>query len=334
MNRVETVLRRVDCFQQRHLASSVLFGVIKKYGDDNAGALASNIAFSAFGTVFPLLLLLVTILGIVLGHDPSLRARILHSALAQFPVIGTNLGHNIHAIEGKSAIAFTVSILGLTWTCTGLAQGGLFAMSQVWNVPGPDRPNFVTRLGRSFTFLIVLALGLLVSTAVASLGTVAGHGVLVGVLVDLGAAVVNVGQYFLAFRILTPRVVASRCLMPGAVLGGILWTGLQAVGAVLVWHSLRGASELYGTFAIVLGLLVWIRLGVTLTIYAAEFNTVLARHLWPRNIVQPPLSIADQQSLAAQATENQRRPEQHVEVSFTEPAATQAEYLESPPSPG
>ena len=273
-----------------------------------------------------MLLLLVTILGIVLGHDPSLRLRVLHSALAQFPVVGTNLGNNIHAIERRSWIAFTVSILGLIWTCTGLARGGLFAMSQIWNLPGPVRPNFVTRLGRSVTFLVVLALGLIVSTAVASLGTVAGHGVVLGGLVDLAAAVVNVGQYFLAFRILTPRVVASRCLVPGAVLGGVLWTVLQAVGAILVWHALRGVSEFYGTFAIVLGLLAWIKLGVNLTVYAAEFNTVLERHLWPRNLAQPPLTVADQASLAAQATENQRRPEQRVEVTFIEPPATQEEF--------
>jgi hypothetical protein len=101
---------------------------------------------------------------------------------------------------------------------------------------------------------------------------------------------------------------------------------------VLVWHTLRRASELYGTFAFVLGLLAWIKLGATLSVAAAEFNTVLARHLWPRNLVQPPLSAADQASLAAQATENQRRPEQRVEVSFTEPAATQGELLDRSPT--
>ena len=327
MNTVERGVRRVDCYQQRHVITSVAVGVLKKYGDDNAGALASNIAFSSFGAVFPLLLLLVTVLGIVLAHDASLEHRVLHSAFAQFPVVGTNLGQNIHTIEGRSTVAFTVAILGLVWTCTGLAQGGLFAMSQIWDLPGPERPNYLTRLGRSVSFLAVLALGLVVSTAVASLGTVAGHGVVVGGLVDLAAAAVNVGQYFFAFRILTPRVVASRHLVPGAVLGGVLWTVLQAVGAVLVWHALRGVSEFYGTFAIVLGLLAWIKLGVSLTIYVAEFNTVLARHLWPRNLAQPPLTVADQASLAAQATKNQRRPEQRVEVTFTEPPATQAEYL-------
>jgi YihY family inner membrane protein len=331
VRKIEAMLRRVDRVQQRHVAPSVAVGVIKKYGDDSAGVLAANLAFSAFATMFPLLLLLVTVLAVVLGHEAALRARVLHSALAQFPVVGTNLGSNIHAIQRTSTVAFAVAIAGLVWTCTGLAQGGFFAMAQIWNVPGPERLNFVTRLGRSVAFLVVLALGLLLSTAVASLGTVAGHGIVIGGLVDLGAVVVNVAEYLLAFRILTPRSVASRDLVPGAVVGGVAWTVLQAVGAVLVWHALRGASELYGTFAVVLGLLAWIKLGVTLSIYAAELNTVLARHLWPRNIVQPPLTEADQQSLAAQVTENQRRVDQRVEVSFPEQPRTQSEFLERTP---
>ncbi len=51
--------------------------------------------------------------------------------------------------------------------------------------------------------------------------------------------------------------------------------------------------------------------------YAAELNVVLARSLWPRSIVQPPLTEADERVLAAQATQNQRRPEQTVSVTFT-----------------
>jgi hypothetical protein len=68
---------------------------------------------------------------------------------------------------------------------------------------------------------------------------------------------------------------------------------------------------------------------VQLSVYAAELNPVLAHRLWPRAIVQPPLTSADQRSLALQAEQNQRRPEQRVEVGFTEPAMTEDEFLES-----
>jgi YihY family inner membrane protein len=327
MKPIERTIRKVDRFQQRHTVLAFPLGVMKKFGDDNAGVLASNLAFSAFGALFPLLLLLVTILGLVLANDPSARHRVLHSALSEFPIIGTQLGHNIHAIQKGSAVALVIALVGLVWSSTGLAQSGLFSMAQVWNLPGPERPNFPKRLGRSLAFLAVMAVGLIVTTGLASFGSFSKQALFWAIGAGLLAAVVNVGQYFLAFRVLTPKVVPTRQLWPGAVVGGIGWTILQAVGGYLVGHNLRNSSEVYGTFAIVLGLLAWVYLGVQLSIYAAEINTVLARRLWPRAMVQPPLTEADQRSLAAQAEQNQRRPEQRVQVDFTEPPMDQEEYL-------
>lgn len=143
------------------------------------------------------------------------------------------------------------------------------------------------------------------------------------------AVLVNVVMYFLVFRVLTPKAVNRRKLLPGAVVGGVAWTILQAVGGYLIGHDLRHDSVTYGVFGIVLGLLAWIYVGSEITIYAAEFNTVLARHLWPRGMVQPPLTEADQRSMALQATQNQRRPEQEVSVGFNTPAMSQREWLSS-----
>ena len=53
---------------------------------------------------------------------------------------------------------------------------------------------------------------------------------------------------------------------------------------MLVSHQLRHLSNLYGTFATVLGLIWWIALGSIVTVYAAEFNVVVTRHLWPRSL--------------------------------------------------
>ena len=52
------------------------------------------------------------------------------------------------------------------------------------------------------------------------------------------------------------------------------WQALQAVGGFLVGHYLRHTSQVYGVFAIVLGLLFWLYLGARLTLYAAEVNVV------------------------------------------------------------
>src|SRR5260370_12956061 len=105
-------------------------------------------------------------------------------------------------------------------------------------------------------------------------------------------------MYFIGFRVLTPKGVPARKLVPGAVAGGVAWTVLQAIGAYLVHHFLRSAS-VYGVFATVLGLLAWIYLGAEITLYAAATNVVLARRLCPRPIGQPPLPQADRAGLAA-----------------------------------
>jgi YihY family inner membrane protein len=327
VNPFEKVLRRIDVAQQRFPPAAVVFGVTKKFGDDNAGILVSNLAFSAFLCIFPLLLLLVTVLNIVLIHDPGARHSLLHSTLHEFPVIGNQLGSQIHGLQRSSVIGLVVGVVGLLWGSTGLAQSGLFSMSQVWNLAGPDRPNFVKRLGRSFAFLAVLGSGIVVTTGLAGFGTFGRHNVVLGVLSELLALIVNIATYFGAFRVLTPKVVHSRKLVAGAVVGGIAWTILQAVGGYLIGHDLKNDSTTYGTFGVVLGLVAWVYLGSQITIYAAELNTVLARHLWPRGLVQPPLTEADQKSLALQATQNQRRPEQEISVGFTTPAMTQKEWL-------
>jgi uncharacterized BrkB/YihY/UPF0761 family membrane protein len=118
-----------------------------------------------------------------------------------------------------------------------------------------------------------------------------------------------------------------RQLVPGAAVAGVAWTVLQAIGGFVIGRYLKNDNALYGLFGIVLGLFAWVYLMTEVTVYAAELNVVLARHLWPRSMVQPPLTDADRRSLAAQADQNRRRPEQHIDVSFDDEALPNEEPL-------
>ena len=164
MNPVERVVRVIDRAQQRHTVPSVAFAVIKKYGDDTAGNLAAVLAFSGFITLFPLLLLLVTILGLVLSSDPHLRNEILNSTFAQFPLMGSELRNNVHALHRSSLIGLVIAIVLLLYGSLGLAQNGIYTMEQIWNLPGIHRSNFVKRMGRSLEFIALLGAGIIVST--------------------------------------------------------------------------------------------------------------------------------------------------------------------------
>jgi YihY family inner membrane protein len=307
---------RIDDFQQQHRVLGFGFGITKKYGDDNGGALTSNLAYSAFLALFPLLLLVITVLEIVLSGHPALRRSVLNSALGDFPVVGQQLSSNIHALHRTSFAGLAIGLLGLLWGATGFSQAGLFAMERLWNIPGPRQPSYGARLLRGLGFLAVIGVGLTISGYLAAFGTFGHHNLFLGLGGELLAVVLNIGQYVLAFRLLTPKSVTTKQLLPGAVVGGIIWTVLLALGGYLLGHDLRHDSAVYGVFGMVIGLLAWVYLGAKLSLYAAEVNVVLARRLWPRSLVQPPLTAADERSLVLQASQVQKRSDQKVSVTF------------------
>jgi YihY family inner membrane protein len=328
MNQAERTLRRIDDIQQRHRSLSFAFAVFKRFGEDNAVGLTVQLTYAMFVTVFPLLLLLVTVLSIVLAGNSADYHRVLHSALADFPIIGQQLANGLHALKRSSSIALAVALIGLLYGCTRLAQVGLYAMEQVWRIPIADRPNFIKRMARSGAFLAILGVDVVLTTILSGFGTFGRHNVWLGALGEVLSFALNVVLTLAIFHVLTPKSMSWRRFLPGSIFAGFAWTALLAAGGYVVGHDLKGASALYGTFGFVLGLLAWISLGAQVFLYAAEINVVVVEHLWPRSMLQPPLTEADQRSLAAQAQEHQYRPEQFVTTGFTEAAMTEQEYRE------
>jgi YihY family inner membrane protein len=315
---LQPLLHRLDRMQRSHRPLAFMYGVVKKYGTDQGGSLAALITYYGFLSLFPLLLLVVTVVGILAGSSHRLAADVEHSALGQFPIIGSTLRTNVHALSARSSVALAIGIFGLLWGSLGGSQAGMHAMAEVWNLPHLERPGFVPRLVRSLSLLGVMAVFLLASTALAG---VAAFGSGPSGAARAGAAVLSVllgvALFVAAFRILTPKAVRLAALVPGAVAGGIAWAALQWAGTYLVGHQLRNANAVYGTFGLVLGLLWWIYLGAQVVVYAAEINVVHSRRLWPRSLVQP-LTSAERDVLAAYAVQQRRRPEQRVSVHFDE----------------
>jgi uncharacterized BrkB/YihY/UPF0761 family membrane protein len=192
-------------------------------------------------------------------------------------------------------------------------------MAQVWNVKGVERPGFFTRLARSLVFLGTLGLGLAVTTIVTAVVAAGHHGAVIDSFGVVLSVAVNAALFVAVFRVLTPRQIAPAQLIPGAVCAGVAWSLLQGFGGYLIGHQLRHASQVYGLFGLVLGLLSFLTLAATMTLYAAEVNVVHARHLWPRSILQPPLTPSDERVLADIAEQEERRPEQAISVTFDNP---------------
>jgi uncharacterized BrkB/YihY/UPF0761 family membrane protein len=149
-----------------------------------------------------------------------------------------------------------------------------------------------------------------------------GLGVRLGAVVL--AVVTNGALFVLAFRALTSRRVAVREVLPGAVLAAVAWQILQSMGAVYVGYELRGTSQVYGLFGIVLGLLAWIYMEAVAIVLAAELNVVLTRRLWPRALLTPfaedvDLTQAGRRSYESYASAQQYREAETINVEFGTP---------------
>jgi len=88
----------------------------------------------------------------------------------------------------------------------------------------------------------------------------------------------------LSFRVLTHRDFGWRDILPGAIVGAIGWVALQALGGWFVSSRIKGASQTYGTFAVVIGLLTWLYFIGQVVVLSAEVNVVVSEHRWPRHL--------------------------------------------------
>ncbi|HEY1834558.1 MAG TPA: YihY/virulence factor BrkB family protein [Solirubrobacteraceae bacterium] len=313
-------LRALDRRQQRSRRVSFLAAVIKKFGDDGAGQLAALIAYYGFLSLFPLLLVFVTVLGFVLQGDPSAQESVLHSTLSQFPIIGAQLQRNIHSLDGNG-VSLAIGLVGSLLAGLGITGATQNAFNEVWDVPRRHRPNFLKTRLRGLGLLGLLGVLAIVSTVVAGFVTAGGHSVpaiVVGVVV---AYLLNLLLFFSAFRLLTASDIETRDLVPGVLLAALLWQILQHIGGYYVDHAVRHAKETSGLFAFVLGLLAWLYLGGQVTLLAAEVNVVRARRLWPRSFFGDELLDADKRVLEASAEVEERHARENVEVDFDAPTA-------------
>jgi YihY family inner membrane protein len=312
----ERQIRRADRFQQRHTVLAFPWAVLQKFGNDQAGGKAALIAYYGLFALFPLLLLLATILGFALAGDPALREQLIGSALGNIPVIGDQLRSEVHPLEGNT-VALIAGVVGTIYGSLGIGFAAQNAMNTVWNIPYVRWPNLPKRYLRTFGVIGLLGLAVVSSTALAAFATTIANGLAATVFGVTGSVLVNLGLFLLAFMVLTAEPLRPRDVAVGVVTATAFWETLQLIGTWYVTRGLAKASPVYGVFAVVITLLSWLYLGAQLTLLAAEINVVLRYRLWPRSVTQPPLTRADRLTLTRLAQMEMRRPEQVVTASFT-----------------
>jgi membrane protein len=315
--------KRLDGLQRRHPTVGFPLAVLYKYIDDQGSYLSALIAYYAFVSLFPLLLLLSTVLGWVLAGHPALHDQVLHSALSEFPVIGSQLGEPRQLNGGITGVV--VGVLGALYGGLGVGQGLQNAMNTVWAVPKNNRPDLFVARGRSLLLLVTVGGALLGTTVLAAISGGAGaFGAVVKVAVLAASIAVNAAAFILAFRVSTDRQLSVRQVAPGAVTAALAWQLLQSFGAVYVGHVVKSASATNAVFALVLGMLAFLYLTATVVVLCAEINVVRVDRLHPRALLtlftdNVDLTDADRQTYTDQATAQRSKSFQDIEVTFGAP---------------
>lgn len=311
-----TLLARLDGAQRRVRPAAFAVAVWLKFSEDSAGYFAVLLAFYAFLAVFPLLLLLATVLGIVLGDHPDAQQSVIHSALSDFPVIGTQLRENVHALNA-SGFGLTVGLIGTLWGARGLTTCAQTAFSAIWAIPFPERASILRRQWLGLALLGVIVVDVLATGALSEVSGVGdGHAAWVEMLGAAATITVNALMFTFGFRLATPRQVPTRWFVQAACATAVFWQLLLSLGTYLVAHELRHAEDLYGVFGLVLGLIAWLMVQARVTVLLLEADCVRVKRMWPRTLDGSDLVPGDVRAFDAYAAAQQRRHGMRVVVEY------------------
>ena len=301
-------------------------GVVYKFFDDQGGYLAAVLTYYAFVAIFPILLIASSVLGFVLQGHPALQQEILSSALAQFPIVGDQLGRP-EGIRGSTS-AVVVGSLAALYGVVGLGQAAQNAVNVTWAIPRNSRLNPVVSRLRSLLWLVLAGLALVLIAVLTSLGSHlevfgAELGTGVGWLAVAVTVVLNTGVLAVMIRLSTPQKERLREVIPGAAAIAVLWQLLQVLGGVYVEHVIQKAGQMNAVFAVVLGLVALLYIASVIAMLGLEINVVLAKRLYPRALLTPftdsvQLTEADEKVYREYAQAQRHKGFERVRVSFEE----------------
>jgi uncharacterized BrkB/YihY/UPF0761 family membrane protein len=323
---VPELVDRVDAWQRRHRVVGVPLAIVYKFFDDQGGYLAAVITYYAFVAIFPLMLIGSSVLGFVLQGHPDLQQRILSSALAQFPIVGDQLGRPEGIRGSTSAVIF--GAVAAMYGVVGLGQAAHNAINVCWAVPRNVRLNPIISRLRSLVWIAGAGLSLVFIAVITSVGShldVLGRDFSAGIhwLALVLSVLVNAFVLAVMMRVSTPRDEKLREVLPGAAFVAVLWQLLQLLGGAYVEHVVKKANEMNAVFAVVLGLVALIYIATVLAMIGLEVNVVLIKRLYPRALLAPftdavRLTEADKRVYREYAQAQRHKGFEQIDVGFGE----------------
>jgi membrane protein len=266
----------------------VLKRTVKEFSDDNLTDWAAALTYYGVLAIFPALLALVSILGL-LGDDAtqSLIDNVSEVAPGAARDIVTDAIRNLQSDQGAAGILFVVGLAGALWSASGYVAAFMRASNDIYDVP-EGRPIYKTLPVRVGTTLVLLVLLAITVVGVAVTGPVAEQvGKLFG-LEDTAITAWNIAKWpvllaivsfmfaFLYWATPNAKQPGFRWISPGGILGVVVWIVASLAFAFYV-ANFASYNETYGALGGVIAFLVWLWISNIAILLGAEFNAELER---------------------------------------------------------
>lgn len=285
MEKIKWPLEKLDRLQQKYKSTAFTAAVFKKYANDDGGYLAALITYYVFLSLFPLLLVASSAIHLLLGSFEGLENRIIEGINTYFPAMSENLQKSIKNFPG-SGLALVFGILITIYGTRGGAATLRYTFNKIWSVPKESQLGFPLSIPHSLLIVLVGGGGVVLAAVLSSYAAGLTDAFAYRLIPLAISFFTLVGVFYLIFSLsINSREPTRKDLLVSALVAAIGVQVLQLIGGYLVTHQLRNLSSLYGTFALVLGLLFWIYLQVQVLLLAAFAGVVHARKLWPRNLI-------------------------------------------------
>jgi YihY family inner membrane protein len=265
--------RRIVTVRRQWPVANALVHAIERFRIHRTGRNSALVAHYAFLSVFPLIAVFTTILGFVLQDNTELQQKIIDSVLGD-TIIGQTISYDPASISGSVPV-LVVALLTTLWAGLRAFNVTQLTLDDIADVPLDERPNVMIVRVRSLLGILIVGGGQVGAAILTGLTGVSGVDWLSRVMLFLAAFAVNVAVLAATYRYLCCRRPSWRSVMPGAGAAGFAFAVLQVLGTTLVTRFVAKASPIYGTFAIVIGLITWMSMHAMALLLGAELNGVL-----------------------------------------------------------
>jgi membrane protein len=266
----------------------VLKRTVREFREDNLTDWAAALTYYGVLAIFPALLALVSILGL-LGDSTTQSLIDNVSEVAPGPAqdIVTSAIENLQRNRGAAGVLLIVGLAIAIWSASGYVAAFMRASNSIYDI-GEGRPIYKTLPVRVGTTLVLLLLLAVTAIGVAITGPIAEElGKVVGVE-DTAVTVWNVAKWpilllvvsfmfaFLYWAAPNVRQPGFRWLSPGGILGVVLWIVASLAFAFYV-ANFGSYNETYGALGGVIVFLIWLWISNIAILLGAELNAELER---------------------------------------------------------